>query len=175
MQGRIASCFRPAFYKKILKPTAILLIILSLFLSSKCSLGQNRPPDYSTIQKAKGEVTDTLICIFPIEQQPEYKHGGLPSMLTFIQRNLRYKECAEGTVVVQFVIDSTGQVREPILLKSLTKETDAEAMRVVQLLEFTPGMHNGRKMPIRYVIPIRFGPVKETRRNKGHVNRKGQL
>ncbi len=81
-------------------------------------------------------------------------------MLKFMQSNLRYKECVEGMVVVQFVIDTTGQVIEPFLLKSLTKETDAEAMRVVQLLEFTPGMQNGKKMPIRYVLPIRFGVVK---------------
>ncbi len=31
-------------------------------------------------------------------------------MLKFMQSNLRYKECVEGMVVVQFVIDTTGQV-----------------------------------------------------------------
>ncbi|WP_210488768.1 hypothetical protein [Rufibacter aurantiacus] len=94
----------------ILKTTATLLIILSVFLSSGSTLGQKKQTEQSTIQKAKGEVTDTLFCIFPIEQLPEYKHGGLPSMLKFMQSNLRYKECVEGMVVVQFVIDTTGQV-----------------------------------------------------------------
>jgi len=79
-------------------------------------------------------------------------------MVEFIQKNLQYPfdENVNGIVVTSFVIDTTGSVTEPGIIKSLSNGADKEALRVTSLLEFYPGMRGGKKIPIRYMVSFRF-------------------
>lgn len=92
------------------------------------------------------------------EIAPVYKHGGEQGMVEFIQKNLQYPfdENVNGIVVTSFVIDTTGSVTEPGIIKSLSNGADKEALRVTSLLEFYPGMRGGKKIPIRYMVSFRF-------------------
>ncbi|WP_181885236.1 energy transducer TonB [Pontibacter diazotrophicus] len=101
-----------------------------------------------------------------MEAMPVYKHGGEKGMLDFIQKNLQYPsdESFKGVVVTSFVIDTTGRVTEPMTIKSLSDEADKEALRVTELLEFYPGMQSGKKVPVRYTLPIRFGEDKRKKK-----------
>ncbi|WP_162428514.1 energy transducer TonB [Pontibacter pudoricolor] len=89
---------------------------------------------------------------------PVYKHGGDYTMLDFIKKNLRYPpdENVNGLVVTSFIIDTSGTVTEPKIIKGLSEKTDKEALRVVKLLEFYPSIQDGKKVPVRFTLPVRF-------------------
>jgi TonB family protein len=96
------------------------------------------------------------------ETHPVYKHGGEQGMLDFIRKNLLYpdSESVNGLLVISFVIDTTGTVTEPKVVKGLSEAADKEALRVVKLLEFYPSTQDGRKVPIRYTLPVKFNAEK---------------
>jgi periplasmic protein TonB len=90
-------------------------------------------------------------------------------MNKFIKSNLKYPAEAKeknvtGLVVIQFVINKTGQVSDPKVVKSLGAGTDEEAIKMVNKMPpFTPAKQNGKPVNFRYTLPIRFDiPSKET-------------
>ena len=78
------------------------------------------------------------------------------------EKELKYPVIAqengiEGMVVVQFVVKADGHVGDIKVVRSLDPYCDKEAIRVVQTLpQWTPGMQNGRAVPVYYTLPIRF-------------------
>jgi TonB family protein len=68
--------------------------------------------------------------------EPEFP-GGIDSLSAFLKENVHRPEGsreADGTVLVEFVVEVDGSISEPKILKSLTPELDAEAIRVVKLM-----------------------------------------
>ncbi|HEY0862781.1 MAG TPA: TonB family protein [Lacunisphaera sp.] len=55
----------------------------------------------------------------------------------------------EGEVVVEFIIDTKGSVREPRIVRSTHKEFEAPAIEAVMQWRFTPGQRNGREVATR--------------------------
>lgn len=94
-----------------------------------------------------------------VEQMPVYKEGGVEGMLNFISKNTRspLTQGEGGRVFVRFIIDEKGRVRNPVVMKGLSPDLDAEAIRVVKLLGlFTPGHQNGQAVAVPYTLPIIF-------------------
>ncbi len=95
------------------------------------------------------------------EVMPEYP-GGMGEMMGFVSKNLQYpaeaKEAGvQGAVVVQFVVDKTGKITSPKVLKGLSPECDAEVLRVVSLMpQWKPGMQDGEAVNVKYTLPIMF-------------------
>lgn len=100
------------------------------------------------------------------EKMPEYK-GGTKEMMNFILTNLKYpvkaaKKKVEGRVIVRFVVSETGEIRDAEIVKSLNKECDAEAIRVVNAMpNWTPGYIDGKAVPVYYTLPIMYKLTKE--------------
>lgn len=95
-----------------------------------------------------------------MEQMPVFR-GGEKRLRKLLAQNLRWPAEAksiEGKVFVGFIVDKKGQVRNIRLLKGLHPALDAEALRVVQLLDgnFEPGQQNGRPVDVNYTIPVTF-------------------
>ena len=96
-----------------------------------------------------------------VEQMPEFP-GGVVEMMKFLQMNIKYppeaaKNDIEGRVVVQFIIDATGQVGDVQVVRSVDEELDAEAVRVVKSMpKFTPGRQDGKAVAVWYTLPISF-------------------
>ncbi|WP_299709059.1 energy transducer TonB [uncultured Pontibacter sp.] len=96
-----------------------------------------------------------------VEQMPEFP-GGESEMLKYLGKNIRYPAAAqragvEGLVVLSFVVSRTGEISEIEVVKSLGSGTDEEAMRVVKTMpKWSPGKQNGRTVPVRYTLPVRF-------------------
>ena len=67
------------------------------------------------------------------------------------------KEKIQGTVYVSFIIDKTGKVTESKVLRGVTPEIDAEALRIVSLMpDWNPGKQKGETVNVVYNLPIRF-------------------
>ena len=95
------------------------------------------------------------------EAMPAYP-GGTDALLAFLCDNLTYPEEAEknnieGRVIVQFIVEIDGSVSETKVVRSVSKDLDAEAVRVCRLLSgFTPGYLNGEPVRVWYTLPITF-------------------
>jgi TonB family protein len=93
---------------------------------------------------------------------PEYP-GGTDGLVKFLAENINYPEKAkknkvQGTVLLQFVIEKDGSLSDVKVLRSVDKDLDAEALRVVkQITRFVPG-YNEDHAPVRvlYTLPIKF-------------------
>ncbi|MFG6392338.1 MAG: M56 family metallopeptidase [Candidatus Amulumruptor sp.] len=122
----------------------------------------------SKVTKSSANPADDSKVYDVVEQMPEFP-GGMKAMLDYLGANLKYpagQECAQGRVVVKFVINKDGSVGDTEIIKSLGEAFDAEAVRVVKSMpRFTPGMLNGKPVAVYYVLPVNFKldkPAKES-------------
>ena len=96
-----------------------------------------------------------------VEQMPEFP-GGEYALMKYLQQNIQYPPSAiqnnvQGRVVVQFIIDETGQVGDVKVVRSVSEEVDAEAVRVIKSLpNFEPGRQNGEPVAVWYTLPVSF-------------------
>jgi protein TonB len=125
-------------------------LYLLLFISIK-SFGQVLP------EKSPSK-DDTFIIV---EEMPEYP-GGQAAMMKYISSSLVYPESAadreiEGKVLVSFVVDKTGKVGDVKIKKSVNKDLDKEAIRVVKGMPlWKPGMQAGVPQNVQFYLPIMF-------------------
>ena len=96
-----------------------------------------------------------------VNQAPSFP-GGDAELMKYIQSHINYPPMAaqnniHGHVVVQMVIDETGQVGEVKVVRSIDKDLDKEAVRVCKSLpKFTPGRQNGQAVAVWYTLPVTF-------------------
>lgn len=96
-----------------------------------------------------------------VEQMPKYP-GGVNGMMQYLARTIKYPVVAqesktEGRVIVQMVVNKEGQVTNTKVIKSVSPELDAEAIRVVSgMPRWEPGMQKGQAVNVKYTMPIMF-------------------
>ncbi len=96
-----------------------------------------------------------------VDRMPEFP-GGEKKLIRFINENLRYptdakKKNEQGKVIVRFVVDKTGKVKDATVLKGMSASMDKEALRVVgKLPVWIPGEQAGNKVAVYKVVPIVF-------------------
>ncbi len=62
----------------------------------------------------------------------------------------------QGTVVVRFVVEPSGEPSGIEVARSVTPGLDAAAVAAVRQTRFTPGIQNGRPVRVRMSLPVRF-------------------
>nr|WP_321409071.1 TonB family protein [uncultured Carboxylicivirga sp.] len=96
-----------------------------------------------------------------IEKMPEFP-GGEAALNNFITSNIQFPESAaengiSGTVYVSFTIDVDGSVTDVKVLRSVSKELDEEAMRIIKLMpKWSPGKQRGKSVKTSFTVPVRF-------------------
>lgn len=101
--------------------------------------------------------------IFTFVEQPPSFPGGEDALNKYLSKNIRYPHVAQengisGTVFVQFVVDSDGNIKD-VKTVGATKGggLEEEATRVVKTMpKWKPGKQNGRFVSVQYNLPIRF-------------------
>jgi protein TonB len=78
-----------------------------------------------------------------------------------IQSKVEYTEIAkrvglEGKVIIEAVIDETGNVIDASVLVKLGGGLDENALNAVKETKFSPGMQRGKPVKVRMKIPIKF-------------------
>jgi protein TonB len=89
--------------------------------------------------------------------------GGLPGWYSYLNNNLKYPDRArdkliQGTVWVRFTVDSTGEIKNPHIEKSVEYSIDQEAMDIIKNSgKWVPATIDG--MPVRSFKkqPLKFG------------------
>jgi TonB family protein len=96
-----------------------------------------------------------------VENMPEFP-GGMTAMMQFLAENVCYPEAAEksgtqGRVIATFIVEKDGSITNIKIVKSVSKELDAEAKRVIEAMpNWKPGKQNGEPVRVKYTIPITF-------------------
>ncbi len=96
-----------------------------------------------------------------VDKLPEYP-GGTEAMTKYLIANVRYPEAAvkaktTGKVVVSFVVTKEGKVTKTTVKRGVSKELDAEAVRVISSMpNWTPGEKDGKKVDAEMVLPVAF-------------------
>lgn len=94
-------------------------------------------------------------------QRPEFP-GGMGAMMRFLRENITYpKECQahgiEGSVVVQFVVNTNGKIADVVIIGSVHPLLDEEAKRVINSMpKWKVGIIKDKKAKIRYTLPVTF-------------------
>ncbi|MEX0747902.1 MAG: energy transducer TonB [Rhodothermales bacterium] len=125
---------------------------LDAFLDLDAPIANTPPPP----PPAEEEVEEEPEIFVIVEQMPELI-GGLGS----IQSKIKYPEIAkkagvEGRVIVQFVVDESGGVVDPQVVRGIGAGCDEEAIRAVRQAKFTPGKQRGKPVKVKMSLPITF-------------------
>lgn len=112
---------------------------------------------------------------FPFKTKLSFT-GGMPGLFKYLDKNLGYPEDAkkakiQGTVVVSFLVDYDGSIKDVKIKKSLHPSLDKEAMRVVQAMpKWQASMVDDEPQRMRTNLPIIFkhGEIVKTKKKKGN-------
>jgi protein TonB len=87
-------------------------------------------------------------------------------LMEFIYSNIQYPAIArennvEGTVVIQFVVDTDGSITDAKIVRDIGAQCGEEALRIVELMnhmpeKWTPGKQRGRAVKVLYMLPVKF-------------------
>jgi periplasmic protein TonB len=95
------------------------------------------------------------------EKEPAFP-GGEAAMHKYIQEHVEYPELSremgeQGTVYVQFVVNSDGTIQDVVVVKPVSDLLNKEAIRVVKSMPaWAPGEQAGKKVRVRFTLPINF-------------------
>jgi len=104
-----------------------------------------------------GQQMDKDSIYLNVEKMPIIKGG-----FAAVGKKIKYPNIAkqmgmQGVVYIGFIVNSEGKVEDPKILKSVAKILDEEAIRVIEKeIEFEPGYQEGKAVPVRFVLPIKF-------------------
>ena len=85
---------------------------------------------------------------------------GPKEMQQFLSNTLLYPEISiemgdQGKVYVELILDDNGQVKCPLILSGVSKELDAESMRVARkMARWNPAVYEGDPIPIIIRFPL---------------------
>lgn len=105
--------------------------------------------------------TDPQVDLAKVDKQPEFP-GGMEAMIGYMGANTKYPDEAkkagvQGTVYIEFVIDATGKVGQVQVKRGVNASLDKEAARVVASMpDWKPGEQGGKKVAVRYILPVKF-------------------
>jgi len=100
--------------------------------------------------------------VFMVVEEPPVFPGEVAGLLQYLRRNIKYPaECREdsiqGRIMVSFIVDKEGFIKDAQVVQSVHPLLDAEALRVVEgMPQWTPGKQNGQPVRVQYTIPINF-------------------
>lgn len=125
----------------------------------------NEAPSFRPVQRTeRGPSYDDVVAYYDCDQRPIFLNSADPSQ--FLQRwvyqYLKYPESAiingiQGRVMVEFIIEKDGKVTNVRVVKGVSEELDAEAVKVVSASpKWKPGKVNGNKVRTSISIPVEF-------------------
>lgn len=123
--------------------------------------GQNKPEPVRSKPLYKPQPVNRNSVYDVVEQMPSFP-GGISGLRTYLNQNIRYpaeaqETCAQGRVVVSFVVGKDGHISDVTVLRSVDPSLDKEAVRVIRNMpRWTPGKQGGEPVKVRYNVPVSF-------------------
>ena len=95
------------------------------------------------------------------EEMPEFP-GGMEKLIQFIEENTHLPKCVtdgkvQGRSVIEMVVEKDGTLSDFKVVRSLHKDCDAEAIRVLKTMpKWKPGKVCGKPIRVKYTVPVQF-------------------
>ena len=132
-------------------------------------------PEPST---GRGPAFDDVVAYYDCDQRPTFLNSADPAqfMERWVYQYLKYPETAvvqgiQGRVMVEFIIDKDGKVTNVRVVKGVSDELDAEAVKVISASpKWKPGRVKGEKVRTSITVPVEFKLEKKT--SKGNLGTK---
>ena len=156
--------------KGVVIKALLTLPLFALLLFANCkSNGNDKPAEKKVVEATKtveqtttpAVTDDSEVYLGGVDVLPEYP-GGANAMYEFVQKNVKYPESAkdkgiEGKVYVQFVVEKDGSLSSFQMLRGVSDDIDAEAIRVLKMMpKWKPGMKDGEPVRVQYTMPFNF-------------------
>jgi TonB family protein len=128
--------------------------IVATFFAAACILSSAASAQDSTAVPA--EETWTYV-----ERVPRFK-GGDAAMFRFLGSNIKLpKNPPAGTVILSFVVEVDGSVKDVEVVQSISPEVDAACLKAIYKMsgKWEPGMQNNKLVPVRFTVPIGITPA----------------
>ena len=96
-----------------------------------------------------------------VETLPSFP-GGMPAFYRYVGKNMNYPTQAkrmgvEGKVLLTFVVDKTGTIKDIEVVRGIGSGCDQEAIHVLKNSpKWNPGIQRGRKVNTKMMIPLIF-------------------
>ncbi len=132
------------------------LIILS---DTKASEPPGIKVEYIDVEKEDDFNPDSIYRV--TEVSPEFP-GGSQALQDYLKTNVNYPaQCREakiqGRVLINFVVQKDGSIKNVSVLKSVHPLLDEEARRVISTMpKWKPGMEHGTPVSVQYTVPVNF-------------------
>jgi len=113
------------------------------------------------IDTSNCKIVDDRYTYKDVSKMPQFI-GGEKALLNYVSKHLQYPVYDaeighQGKVIVQFIIDRSGKVRNSKILSSASSGLDREALRVVsEMPDWIPGEINGEKVNFLFQLPISY-------------------
>ncbi len=107
------------------------------------------------------EIPDETPPAIFVQEMPEFP-GGDSERINFLAKNTAFPTMAtqsniQGTVYVQFVVDTKGNITDVKVLRGIGGGCDEEAIRVIKMMpQWHPGRQNGKPVRVLYNMGITF-------------------
>lgn len=88
--------------------------------------------------------------------------GGQEALFNYVEKNLEYSEEARkqeinGTMIIQFVVETDGSLSHLLLLNGLDPLLDDSAMEMIaNMPKWKPALRDGKVAKVVYQLPIKF-------------------
>ncbi|HVW97591.1 MAG TPA: TonB family protein [Mucilaginibacter sp.] len=96
-----------------------------------------------------------------VDTVPSFQ-GGFENLYKFLSKTIRYPVSARmndehGTVTVAFIVEKDGSLSAIHIKRSVSKDLDAEAIRVMKLSpKWNPGIKDGKPVRVAFSMPLGF-------------------
>ena len=154
--GKMAYSWPHAFYRFPDKNWNDELIILS---DTKASETLGIKVEYIDVEKEDDFNPDSIYRV--TEVSPQFP-GGSQALQDYLKENVNYPaQCREakiqGRVLINFLVEKDGSIKNASVLKSAHPLLDAEALRVIsEMPNWKPGMEHGTPVRVLYTVPVNF-------------------
>ena len=124
-------------------------------------LAEQRQSEWVERNKRDTETVDPQKCYDIVDVMPEFPYGQ-EGLMNFIQRNINYpakarRDSLQGRVIVTFIVETDGSLSNFNIVRPLSPELNAEALRVCRLMpKWKPGRMNYQAVRVKYTIPVIF-------------------
>jgi len=130
--------------------------------TDKTQMDKNEVEEIPFIPVKKVYAPDDEVPFQIVEIKPRFQGGDENVFTKWVFEQLQYpadarKERVQGRVILSFVIDEGGDVRDVKVVRGVAPSLDQEALRVVAMSpKWTPGTQRGKNVKVRYIFPVIF-------------------
>ena len=141
-------------------------ILITAFILCLPALAAALPCVWNTESPVADTITVDNDYLITAEQMPSFLNGDINTFLKWVAPRIKYpsrqfSKGIHGTVVISFVIDEKGRVKQVEAISSPDEKLTKAVVRAVkQSPNWEPGRNGGKPVAVRQTMPVRFGMPK---------------